>query len=451
MPRHLRFFEWLMYGAIVAGALPLVRESSWDATTFFTMIVPPVVGTLLTWAAARRGQTWSALLLLMFWSVGAVASVLGLVGYLWPETPNWMRELTPAHPVEDIGSAAAAIAALAFYFVGNARAGVYSKPPVPRTPDGVPQTVPMRETCANCRTTLVGLYCHNCSQSSAPALLDLREGANGLIKAFFRIDHKVLRTLRLVLFSPGKLSLEFHNGIYERYRPPLRFIFLISAIVMIALALTDIRLAQTYFVYGPDARVVRDADSVDLHDVRPVFAMIGRPGALQKAPPEFLASLERELARTTKDGWFERSLLRYWEAIALQDPRLSRWGLVVPLMVLAIAPLFAWLAMLFFRSAAYPFSDHLIFSIHIHAAALLFLLAVVPIVHLLPGGMLQHHFMMLYAALLTSYIVIACRTFYRESWIASIGKGLVLAAIDNFFIYWAGWALIFIGMLSFAF
>ena len=253
-PFHLKVFAWLMYGSLVIGLLGELRTLSWENSASALLAIPILA--ILTWATARKRQTWSALVVLLL----MLAVVPATIGELWAGAPSWMLPEKPASTFDKaihIVTQLMALAALAFYFVGEIRTGAYSAAPKPKTPDG--QTVPLRETCANCGTRLIGLYCHNCSQSSAPEVLDFREGFGSLVFAFFKIDYKLLRTVKIAVLSPGKLSLDFRNGIHIPYTPPIKLILLVSVTVALVLALTDIRLAQPYLTFGPDARVTRDA------------------------------------------------------------------------------------------------------------------------------------------------------------------------------------------------
>jgi len=428
LPLHLRIFECLMYGSFAVTA----AEQLWNADTFGLLVLP--VQGILTWAAARRGQAWPALILVLC----ALAAGLTVIASVWPGAPRWIHFFapesvqTPLSKIMDAVSSLLAITALAFYFVGNVRAGAHSRPAKPVTPDGIPQTVPLRETCGNCGTRLVGLYCHNCSQSSAQPILTFHEGVSSLLYAFMKIDHKLLRTLQLALLSPGKLSVDYRNGIYVRYTPPMRFIFLISISVLLLFALTDVKISQLLFVYGPNPHVERDANGAPrLVDVREEFLAIARALPPQKPPPRFLASLEQELAKE-HDGE-HAGTLRYWLAIATGDPHLTQWNKGLPIGFLLMAPVFAALLMLFFRRQRYPFSDHLVFAIHVHAFALLSLLAIVPLV-LVGSSFVQRNAMHMNTALLFGYIVIGSRTFYGATWLAAVAKGSVLALFDNFLV-----------------
>ena len=421
-----------MYGSLVIGLLSELRTPSWQNSPLALLAISVLA--VLTWAAVGKRLTWSALVVLLL----VLGASIATIGEFWAGAPSWMLPERPASASDKafhVVTQLMALAALAFYFVGEMRAGAYTTAPKPKTPDG--QTVPLRETCANCGTRLIGLYCHNCSQSSAPELLDFREGFNSLVFAFLKIDQKLLRTAKVAVLSPGKLSLDFRNGIHIRHTPPIKLILLVSVTVALVLALTEIRLAQPYLTFGPDARVTRDAEGAPaLQDAALAVLPISRR-TQPKPPPEFMASLEREL--TQEKEWENASELRYWQAVANGDPKLTRLGLALPLLFLAIAPLSALLLMLFFRGQRYPYAHHLVFAVHLHTVALMLLLVAVPVIRFWPASgpaLLGQHVLALYALLFIGYLVAACRTFYGTSWPASVSKSIALGLIDGVLIYY---------------
>ena len=431
-PIHLKVFAWLMYGSLVIGFLGELRTLSWQNSPFDLLVI--TVLAVLTWAAVRKHQTWSALVVLLL----VLGATTATIGELWAGAPSWMLPEKPTSAFDKALHAATnlmALAAVAFYFVGEIRAGAYAAAPKPKTPDG--QTVPLRETCANCGTRLIGLYCHNCSQSSAPEVLDFREGFGSLVFAFFKIDHKLLRTVKIAVLSPGKLSLDFRNGIHIPHTPPVKLILLVSVTVALVLALTDIRLAQPYLTFGPDARVTRDATGAPaLQDAALVILPITQRTP-PKPPPEFMASLERELAQ--EKDWDNAIELRYWKAVATGDPKLTRLGLALPLLFLGIAPLSAALLALFFHGKHYPYGHHLVFAVHLHSVALMLLLVAVPVIGFWPASapaLRIQHVLALYTLLFIGYLVAACRTFYGTTWLASVSKSIALGLVDGFLIYY---------------
>jgi hypothetical protein len=107
-----------------------------------------------------------------------------------------------------------------------------------------------------------------------------------------------------------------------------------------------------------------------------------------------------------------------------------------PCQSVAVLAVFAGVLMLFFYRRRYPYGEHLVFAVHLHTVALVFLLVLIPVILLWPE-LLVRDVMAVYAVLLTAYVVIACRTFYRASWPASLAKGVALGAIDGVLIYFS--------------
>ena len=89
--------------------------------------------------------------------------------------------------------------------------------------------------CLNCGTELKGPFCYYCGQPDKnlmrffPALL--RE----LLEDTFDFDSRFLRTLKPLLFKPGKLTRDYLDGRRFRYVPPLR-LYVFSSIAFFFIA-----------------------------------------------------------------------------------------------------------------------------------------------------------------------------------------------------------------------
>jgi len=89
--------------------------------------------------------------------------------------------------------------------------------------------------CLNCGTTLQGPFCHFCGQPDKnlmrffPALL--RE----MLEDFMDFDSRFVRTLKPLLFRPGKLTRDYLDGRRFRYVPPLR-LYIFSSLAFFFLA-----------------------------------------------------------------------------------------------------------------------------------------------------------------------------------------------------------------------
>jgi len=94
--------------------------------------------------------------------------------------------------------------------------------------------------CLNCGTELLGPFCYYCGQPDKnlmrffPALL--RE----LLEDTFDFDSRFLRTIKPLLFRPGKLTRDYLDGKRFRYVPPLRlYIFSSLAFFFLAAMITN--------------------------------------------------------------------------------------------------------------------------------------------------------------------------------------------------------------------
>jgi hypothetical protein len=113
----------------------------------------------------------------------------------------------------------------------------------PEEAPGLPATVPDPKLtlkqdrlagsadCMNCGTALMGPFCHYCGQPDKnlmrffPALL--RE----LLEDFMDFDSRFMRTIKPLLFKPGKLTRDYLDGRRFRYVPPLR-LYIFSSLVL---------------------------------------------------------------------------------------------------------------------------------------------------------------------------------------------------------------------------
>lgn len=89
--------------------------------------------------------------------------------------------------------------------------------------------------CLNCDTELKGPFCYYCGQPDRnfmrffPALL------RDMMEDMLDLDSRFVRTLKPLLFKPGKLTRDYMSGRRFRYAPPMR-VYIFSSIVFFLLA-----------------------------------------------------------------------------------------------------------------------------------------------------------------------------------------------------------------------
>ena len=87
--------------------------------------------------------------------------------------------------------------------------------------------------CANCGTPLHGQYCSDCGQRARVRMITFWELVRDDLLA--SLDSRLWRTLGLLLFRPGRLTLDYLQGRRARYVAPLR-LFIASSLIFFFVA-----------------------------------------------------------------------------------------------------------------------------------------------------------------------------------------------------------------------
>lgn len=85
----------------------------------------------------------------------------------------------------------------------------------------------MPAPCENCRTVLIGGYCHVCGQRAHSPLHHFGHAVEEVFESFWHLDGRIFRTLR-DLFVPGRLAVAYLAGHRVRYVAPLRLFIILS-------------------------------------------------------------------------------------------------------------------------------------------------------------------------------------------------------------------------------
>jgi hypothetical protein len=84
--------------------------------------------------------------------------------------------------------------------------------------------------CPNCDAAVSGNFCHACGQETVLHPPSTREFVHEFIGHYVALEGKLWKSLGLLLFRPGRLSLEYINGRRVRYIQPLRLYLTLSVI-----------------------------------------------------------------------------------------------------------------------------------------------------------------------------------------------------------------------------
>ncbi|MCJ8319022.1 MAG: DUF3667 domain-containing protein [Colwellia sp.] len=93
--------------------------------------------------------------------------------------------------------------------------------------------------CLNCKASLnqQNKYCPVCGQSTMNLHQSFTSIAFQALHEMLDIDGRLAKTLKLLLFSPGRLSKEYTEGRRMSYSPPLRLYLVISLLFFVVISL----------------------------------------------------------------------------------------------------------------------------------------------------------------------------------------------------------------------
>lgn len=89
--------------------------------------------------------------------------------------------------------------------------------------------------CLNCGTELKGPFCYYCGQPDRNFMRFFPVLLRDLMEDLLDLDSRFMRTMKPLLFKPGRLTRDYMEGRRFRYAPPMR-LYIFSSIVFFLLA-----------------------------------------------------------------------------------------------------------------------------------------------------------------------------------------------------------------------
>ncbi len=238
--------------------------------------------------------------------------------------------------------------------------------------------------CKNCNTRFEGNFCNNCGEKV------FKEGDFALLKifsqaldSFTHLDSKLFKTLKLLLFYPGKLSKIYTEGIRVPYMKPFQ-IFVISNIIF-------------FFIFSND----------DLFRVP--------SGYFIQENFDGFKTLEKVRNISKETGLSETQIANKYDNAST--------NLAKVLLVLLI-PIIALIGKVFNSKQKLEFGKHLIFSTHFFTFVLSLFVISGFFLELMPDSLNRRLLIIPIGLGILIYYTIALKTFYNNSLISAIIKGI---------------------------
>jgi hypothetical protein len=311
--------------------------------------------------------------------------------------------------------------------------------------------------CLNCGTAVQANFCSHCGQDTATHMPSAMEFLHEFVGHYVALENKLLKTLSLLLFKPGRLTRDYLEGKRVRYVLPLRLYLTLSVIFFATVKWQ----AHEFDASLNNHTVTVNQKQVDQKDVDEARAGLeaakqetGAAGATAVAAGEkVLDKLEKKAQQkrehaadgehTTTVGFFDVDEKdRAWlaahfgqhvadkaahfnklsSAEQLREFEHALFG-YAPYAIFALMPVFALYLKILYLGSGRMYGEHLLFALHTNAFAFLVLILLM----LVPGWIPFSH-----AALwlwLTFYLPTAMRKVYGKSRLATWWRWIVLMTL----------------------
>lgn len=281
----------------------------------------------------------------------------------------------------------------------------------------------MAEACGNCGENLRGAYCHGCGQKR---LVDSDRRLGHLMGQLFSaatdLDGRFWRSLRVLLFQPGRLSRDYLDGRRKHWLAPMTLFLLANVLYFLSPGtLTDFNL--------PLADQMRQVHSPATNPW--VIERIAERDRVLRERRERLPEARRQ---SLPD---EYTMADYARDYGAQSGNVGKALIIVHIPFLAIA-----LALMFWRRRMY-FAEHAVVATHLFTFSLFFIqLVLMPLEWLLRITGMGEGWVaagaLLVAVVWLAYQGAAVRRVYATSaWVTVLAPFVLIAAmtLGNLYFY----------------
>jgi hypothetical protein len=317
--------------------------------------------------------------------------------------------------------------------------------------------------CLNCGTELKGPFCYFCGQPDRNFMRFFPVLIRDLMEDLFDLDSRFMRTMKPLLFKPGRLTRDYMEGRRFRYAPPMR-LYIFSSIVFFLLAAlmsSDLISIQTApgdnlsvnFVEAPESKKkeVREAldqlpaDVREKIDEEKLSIKDGKNSGIGFKASDIQFN-EKPWDRETNPvdikwlpGWLndrindeiERSPKKAEQINANPNLIVDKVFDILPATMFILLPVVALIFKFWYLFAKRYYIEHLIFALHNHAflfvSLTLILLADIgkslfAADGLAAGSEVMKWVMIAIGSWIPLYLLISLRVAYRQNWFLTLCK-----------------------------
>jgi hypothetical protein len=300
------------------------------------------------------------------------------------------------------------------------------------------------KTCLNCNHVVENKFCPNCGQKNTETRQSFHYLFTHFIEDLTHYDGSFWKTIKALLFRPGRLTKEYLEGKRLKYVPPVKLYIFISFVTFL---IPNI-LPEYSFVEGPSPKVKTESQEISEEKIASHGISVNNGPELNNL--QQLDSIQNSANKEKKLSRLEYYLYKY--ALKSAGDKKSKAQIEenlkhnIPKVLFLYMPLFAFFLWLFHGKKRWYYFDSGVFTLHYFAfLLLLFTISTVldwlfALVYL--GDEISALIGMATLTYAFFYFFRAHSTFFGEKKYISRLKGLILFIINIFLISFLSVALL---------
>ncbi len=303
-----------------------------------------------------------------------------------------------------------------------------SRPGTALPPVASPGPAEDARACVNCGAELTGPYCSACGQRSRDLHVSFSALVHEFLHDYLHLDGKLARTLWLLFRRPGFLTQEYMRGRRARYAGPFQLYLVTSMLLFVTLSLLPS--SGRVALFGLESEGAPSPTAVT-----PGAGGAGAATTSPKPADSEVLEVFETLAPSKVSSEKDRQRLAALGPEGIRHHLLSTFSADAPKAMLLLLPIVALLLKAVARRRY--FVEHLVFALHLHAAAFL----------MLTGGWLAR-VSGFAAAAVFAYALAASRAYYAWSWLRAGVATLFVALVYSVALLVALLGLVMLGVLT---
>ena len=250
-------------------------------------------------------------------------------------------------------------------------------------------------TCPNCGRERPEHFCPQCGQNDRVYAREIRSVTGEFVRETFEVDSRLYRTLKLLLFKPGRLTTEFSRNRRASYMSPVRLYIFASFLFFLVLSLSGT-------LDSPEITVRPSGD----------LELVEGQGPTDEPGVAFVAELPDPMERFFLFAGID----------PLHDRSVTGERIIsnLPIAMFFLLPLYALILAAFYIRKELFFVEHLVFAIHVQSFVFMAYTVSLLVSQAGPIGWIGPIFLLIQYP----YFVIALKRYYGDDWVWSVAKSV---------------------------